>query len=171
MEEALDDGFRGLMARFPKAGRVAWIGLRPRYRAPVEAVQTAEVVSGFGLTGDHRAIRGGGQRQVTLIQAEHLAAVAAMLGRDAIDPALLRRNIVVAGINLLTLQDREFHIGEAVLLGTGPCAPCSRMEEALGRGGLNAMRGHGGITARVVTSGTIHVGDSVRPAQARQPDA
>jgi len=164
MEEALDDGLRSPMARFARPGRVEWIGLRPRYRAPVEAVQTVEAVSGFGLTGDHRAIRGGGQRQVTLIQAEHLAVVAAILGRDAIDPALLRRNIVVAGINLLALQDREFRIGDAALLGTGPCAPCSRMEEALGRGGLNAMRGHGGITARVVTSGTIRLGDLVQPA-------
>ena len=163
MEEALDGGLRNLMARFARPGTVEWIGLRPRYRAPVEAVQTANAVSGFGLTGDHRAIRGGGQRQITLIQAEHLAVVAAMLGRDAIDPALLRRNIAVAGINLLALQDREFRIGEAVLLGAGPCAPCSRMEQALGRGGLNAMRGHGGITASVVTSGTIRLGDSVQP--------
>jgi MOSC domain-containing protein YiiM len=163
MEEALDGGLKSLMARFARPGRVEWIGLRPRYRAPVEAVQTANAVSGFGLTGDHRAIRGGGQRQITLIQAEHLAVVAATLGREAIDPALLRRNIVVAGINLLALQDREFRIGDAVLLGTGPCAPCSRMEQALGRGGLNAMRGHGGITASVVTSGTIRLGDSVQP--------
>jgi MOSC domain-containing protein YiiM len=163
MEEALDGGLKSLMARFARPGRVEWIGLRPRYRAPVEAVQTANAVSGFGLTGDHRAIRGGGQRQITLIQAEHLAVVAATLGREAIDPALLRRNIVVAGINLLALQDREFRIGDAVLLGTGPCAPCSRMEQALGRGGLNAMRGHGGITASVVTSGTVRLGDSVQP--------
>ncbi|HEY7758186.1 MAG TPA: MOSC domain-containing protein [Burkholderiales bacterium] len=159
----MDGGLKSLMARFARPGRVEWIGLRPRYRAPVEAVQTANAVSGFGLTGDHRAIRGGGQRQITLIQAEHLAVVAATLGREAIDPALLRRNIVVAGINLLALQDREFRIGDAVLLGTGPCAPCSRMEQALGRGGLNAMRGHGGITASVVTSGTIRLGDSVQP--------
>jgi len=151
------------MARFPRAGSVEWIGLRPHYRASIEAVQAAHAVSGFGLTGDHSAIKGGGKRQVTLIQAEHLAAVARMLGRDAIDPALLRRNIVVAGINLLALRDREFRIGNVVLLGTGPCAPCSRMEEALGPGGLNAMRGHGGVTASIVTSGTIRLGDPVQP--------
>jgi MOSC domain-containing protein YiiM len=158
-----EHGLDSLLARFPRAGSVEWIGLRPRYRAPVEAMQIAHAVAGFGLTGDHSAIRGGGKRQVTLIQAEHLTAMAAMLRRDAIDPALLRRNIVVAGINLLALRDREFRIGNAVLLGTGPCAPCSRMEEALGHGGLSAMRGHGGITAIVVASGSIHLGDAVEP--------
>ena len=78
-----------------------------------------------------------------------------------LDPALLRRNIVVAGLNLLALKGRRFRIGGALLEGSGPCEPCSRMEEALGPGGYNAMRGHGGITARVVEGGLIRVGDAV----------
>jgi MOSC domain-containing protein YiiM len=84
------------------------------------------------------------------------------LHRDATPPELTRRNIVVSGINLLALKDRRFQIGGAVLEATGPCEPCSRMEENLGPGGYNAMRGHGGITARVVEEGTIRVGDEVR---------
>lgn len=120
-----------------------------------------EVIQDRGLTGDHRAIRPGSKRQVTLIQAEHLMAVARILGRDTVDPALSRRNLMVSGINLLALADREFRIGAAVLLGTGRCAPCSRMGEALGTGGFNAMRGHGGITAVVVRGGIVRVGDPV----------
>ncbi len=98
-----------------------------------------------------------------IVQAEHLAVLGALLRRDPIDPALLRRNLVVAGVNLQALKGRRFRIGTAVLEGTGPCPPCSRMEETLGPGGYNAMRGHAGLNARVVEGGTIRLGDAVIP--------
>lgn len=104
---------------------------------------------------------GPGRRQVTLIQAEHLPVVAALAGLETVTPELLRRNVVVSGISLLGLKDRRFRIGEVVLEGTGECHPCSRMEENLGAGGYNAVRGHGGITARVVQGGLMRVGDAV----------
>jgi MOSC domain-containing protein YiiM len=148
-----------LLATLPQTGRVAWIGVRPARRASVAAVDAVEAISGRGLAGDHYAHDG--NRQVTLIQVEHLAAVAAFVGRQTLDPALLRRNIVVAGLNLLALKGRGFRAGGALLEATGPCEPCSRMEEALSPGGYNAMRGHGGITARVVAGGPIRVGDAV----------
>ena len=119
----------------------------------------AEVES--GLEGDHYAGKITGKRQVTLINDEHLVAIASMVGRPEVSPGLLRRNIVVKGINFLALKDKTFRIGEAVLETTGVCHPCSRMEENLGPGGYNAVRGHGGITARVLEAGMIRVGDRV----------
>ena len=65
------------------------------------------------------------------------------------------------GINLFALKDRRFRIGDAVLETSGECAPCSLMEEVLGPGGYNAMRGHGGITARIIESGQIKIGDAI----------
>jgi MOSC domain-containing protein YiiM len=152
---------RTLMETFPRAGKLEWIGLRPARRVPLQSFPHVEVLADHGLAGDHKAQRGGGKRQVTLIQREHLDAIAALLGRDAIEPGLLRRNLVVSGINLLALRDTQFEIGGVVFEGSGLCEPCSRMEEVLGAGGYNAMRGHGGILARVLGSGMIRVGDAV----------
>ena len=150
-----------LLAAFPRSGRLEWIGLRPEQRAVVQTPPSVIAVAGQGLEGDHYRARHRGTRQVTLIQAEHLAVIGALLGRAPLEPAILRRNLVVSGINLLALKGRHFRIGEAVLEGSGLCHPCSRMEEVLGAGGYNAMRGHGGLTARVVRSGHLALGDIV----------
>lgn len=150
-----------LLACLPQRGVVEWIGVRPARRVPVVRVEEVEARMGAGLTGDHFSGSPENKRQVTLIQAEHLEVIASLLGRDSVDPAILRRNIVVRGINLLALNGARFSIGCALLEGTGGCHPCSRMEEVLGRGGYNAMRGHGGVTARVLQSGIIRHGDPV----------
>ncbi|QKZ14619.1 MOSC domain-containing protein [Spirosoma sp. KUDC1026] len=145
---------------FPRSGRVEWIGFRSERRAPVTVVDTVEVSEKKGLIGDHYSGRSG-NRHVTLIQAEHLPVVAALTGRSELDPALVRRNIVVSGLNLLALKDHQIRIGDVTLEITGLCHPCSKMETTLGPGGYNAMRGHGGLTAKVVQGGTIRQGDSV----------
>lgn len=147
----------------PQTGRIEWIGLSPERRAELNSVETAHVEPGTGLVGDHHATSGRSKRQVTLIQHEHLAAAGLLLGQDQpLDPLLLRRNLVVSGINLTALRGARFRIGEdCILEGTGPCAPCSRMEENLGPGGYNAMRGHGGLTAVVIEGGRIRLGDPV----------
>lgn len=154
-----------LRATVPHVGRVRAILLRTARRGEMQAVEATDALVGQGLAGDRRAAREpdpAAKRQVTLIQAEHLDVLAALLGRVSVDAALLRRNLVVSGVNLLALREARFAVGDAVFEGTGPCHPCSRMEEALGPGGYAAMRGHGGITARVLTAATVHVGDSVR---------
>lgn len=147
---------------FPRPGQVEWIGLRPSRGAEMRVVESADAVAGKGLVGDRTAAgRGGGDRQVTLIQAEHLPVIAALAGVGELAPATTRRNILVSGINLTALRGVRFRIGTAVLEGTGNCAPCGKMETALGPGGMNAMRGHGGLTCRVLESGRIGVGDPV----------
>ncbi len=158
-------GLRNLMTTFPHAGNVVWIGVRPAPRMAMVSLSTVEAIARRGLTGDRTAdkSRPGNDRQITLIQAEHLVAVSALLQRREIDPALLRRNIAVAGINLQALKGHTFQIGAAVLEWTGECHPCSLMESQLGTGGYNAMRGHGGITARVLASGSIAIGAAVTP--------
>lgn len=146
------------MEVFPRPGVVEWIGVRPSRGAPMRVQAALGAYPDGGLAGD-RYEGSTGKRHVTLIQAEHIAALASFLERDAIDPAILRRNIVVRGVNLFSLKGRRFSVGKATLEYTGLCHPCSKMEAALGEGAYNAMRFHGGITARVVRGGMIKRGD------------
>jgi MOSC domain-containing protein YiiM len=150
-----------LMGHFPRAGRVEWIGVRPTRRGAVLRLPEVRARAGAGLDGDHYG-SASGSRGVTLIQHEHLAVVGALLGESPLEPARVRRNLAIAGINLNALKGRRFTVGEVLLEGTGLCHPCSRMEEVLGPGGYNAMRGHGGLNARVLRGGLIRVGDAVR---------
>lgn len=147
----------------PQIGRLEWIGRAVESGGAIESVETVEIRVDTGIVGEHHATGGKpSKRQVTLVQQEHLPVVAALAGRDSVTPQQLRRNLLVSGINLIALKERRFRVGEVLLEGTGPCAPCSLMEENLGPGGYNAMRGHGGITAIVLEAGTIRVGDAVR---------
>ena len=163
---------RALMRHFPRPGRLEAIYLRPGRRVPVLSVTACEAVAGKGLAGDrsaaNRAVPGpGSKRQVTLLQAEHVPVIASLMAIGPIDPALLRRNLLVSGLNLLAAkslfrdQPMVLRLGSVVLEITGPCEPCSRMEELLGPGGYNAMRGHGGVTARVLQGGFFNVGTAI----------
>lgn len=155
-----DSPLAKLMAELPRQGQLQWIGLRPSREAPMLAVEHAHAKAGGGLHGD-RYKGSNGERGVTLIQAEHLPVIAALAARPDLQQAWLRRNLVVSGIPLVALKGRRFRIGEVVLEGTEDCDPCSRMEAALGPGGYNAMRGHGGLCARIIEGGDLRLGDAV----------
>lgn len=149
------------------AGRVEAIIVRGSPREPARSIAATTAVAGIGLADDRLGQRGEAElstRQVTLIQHEHLPVMAQLAQVSAVDAVALRRNLVVSGINLLALKNARLQVGEALLEIVGPCQPCSRMEEAIGPGGYAAMRGHGGMTARILTGGPIRVGDAVRAA-------
>ncbi len=150
-----------LMAAPMRPGVVIWLGIRPARLAPMLAAEAITLTPGQGVVGDHYASATQGARQVTVIPAEHVTAIAAYLGRDNVPPELLRRNVVVRGINLAALKGRTFRLGSAVLESSGECHPCSKMERLLGTGGYNAVRGHGGITARVLEGGEATIGDAI----------
>ena len=150
-----------LLKTIPQVGEVQKITVRTERRGEVQEKESVLAIVGTGLEGDHYK-KVDGKRQVTLIQEEHLDVVGAILKKEEIDVKLTRRNIVVKGINLISLKNQQFQIGEAILEGTGDCHPCSRMEENFGHGGYNAMRGHGGLTARVIKGGLIKKGDKVK---------
>ena len=159
--EKMAPELRVLFETMPQAGRVETIQVRPAKAAPVVSLNSVLATADGGLAGERTDGGKTRKRQVTLIQHEHLAAVASILQREDLDPALTHRNLVVSGINLRALLHARFQIGEAVFQGTVECPPCSLMERNLGPGGYNAMLGHGGLCAQVVRDGLIRVGDAV----------
>lgn len=171
IKEVTNSSLRQLTQRFKQIGKLEAIYLRPARGADCIAVQHTQAIAQSGLAGDRASNTPsrnplGSNRQVTLIQAEHIAVISALIGIP-VDAGKLRRNLVISGINLLATkslfkdQPLQLHIGEVILQVTGPCEPCSKMEVVLGQGGYNAMRGHGGINAKIIQGGTLNVGDDV----------
>jgi len=150
-----------LKTHFLQPGRIEWIGLRTTGNKEILDVDSAELLLDHGLVGDKAGQKPGSKRQVTLIQAEYFPVMESLLNINKISPEILRRNIVVSGLNLSVLLRQSLKINDAVLEITGNCAPCKKMEQALGFGAFNAMRNHGGINAVVKKGGVIRVGDEV----------
>ncbi len=171
MPETTNLSLRQLTQQFRQTGQLEAIYLRPARGIDCIAAQQTEAIAQKGLVGDRFSktlSRNplGSNRQVTLIQAEHVAVISAFIGAP-VDAAKLKRNLVVSGINLLAakslFKDQVMHIniGEVILQVTGPCEPCSKMETTLGQGGYNAMRGHGGVNAKIIKGGILNIGDYV----------
>lgn len=145
-------------------GRLDWIGLRPARKADMINVEEVMALAELGLEGDHRCDKTPGSgRQVTLIAAESIRTVEIYTGHQHIGPEQLRRNLVVSGINLNLLRHQQFRIGEALFEASALCHPCSRMDQALGKGGAAAMFGYGGLCAKIIETGIIRLGDSIEP--------
>jgi len=98
--------------------------LRPHYRGEVIRAEQVGALENLGLEGDHKTLskRLDSKRQVTLIQLEHLAVIAA-LAHGVATAEQLRRNLVVSGLNLLALKEAQFYVGEVLLEGTGCATP------------------------------------------------
>lgn len=153
-----------LIGEVPQQGRVRWIGVRPEPHAPMIELDAVEARLEAGLTGDRARPGVRNARQVTLIQWEHLAVISSLMGRPddkPLRPDELRRNLAISGINLFSLKGRRFKIGQAIFETTGWCQPCARLQDNLGPGTFQAVRGHGGITARVIQSGIVRLDDTV----------
>ncbi len=77
-----------------------------------------------------------------------------------LQPQQMRRNVVVSEVDLQSLIEKEFTIGKVRFKGVEHCKPCAWMNEAVGEGAHEWMKsGKGGLRARILTDGTISVGD------------
>jgi MOSC domain-containing protein YiiM len=136
---------------------------------PMRRVAQVEALAGVGLAGDRYALGGGTwaqypdlEKQVTLIDRDDVAAVAAETGSD-LAPGDTRRNLVTAGVDLPALVGRWFAVGDVLLFGMKRCPPCTHLERLTGVRLVKAMVHRGGINAAVFSGGSIAEGAVVRP--------
>jgi MOSC domain-containing protein YiiM len=155
-----------------------WVGVvrhlhrTPRAFLPMQEFPELVLIAGRGIEGDryllgqetgfysHKPEEG---RQITLFEIETLQA----LVRDAkvaLSPVDHRRNVTVEGVPLNHLVGRRFWLGEALLEATRLSTPCKHLEEILGKQVFDPLINRSGLNCKIVTGGTVHVGDVVRPA-------
>ena len=147
------------------AGRVEAIAIAEDDGAPQLQLESVDALAGRGLRGDRYCLAEPGPESdsnLTLIERaayEHLESQ----GIPVKEP-LLRRNLIVSGIELNSLVDREFTVGSVRCRGTELCHPCSYLESVTRPGVLKTLVLRGGIRAEILTDGTIHLGDEVAPS-------
>ncbi len=153
-------------------GRVLSIHIAEAAGGRIEEIESAELVAGCGLRGDRhcREQPGHPERQATLIEAERVEAFNAALGLE-IPPGDVRRNIVVAGVDLNSLVGRTFAVGAARLRGVELCEPCAHMatlvrdkwhlEAVSPKQIVAALAGAGGLRAEILDGGVVRPGDAV----------
>ena len=152
----------------PLEGSVVEIWLAGAAAEPMRRVPSVEAIPGRGLAGDRYALGGGTwarypglEKQVTLIDREEVAAVAAETGSELV-PGDTRRNLVTTGIDLPSLVGRWFTVGDVLLFGMKRCPPCTHLERLTGVRLVKAMVHRGGINAAVFAGGRVADGAVVR---------
>jgi MOSC domain-containing protein YiiM len=133
---------------------------KPPGETPAEKVDKVECVAGSGLRGDryfdHREDYKG---QVSFFAEEVHHRICEQFGRspDDIDASVYRRNVITRGIDLNTLIEKEFEIQGVRFRGTEECSPCYWMNSAFGPEAEEALKGNGGLRARILSDGELRV--------------
>lgn len=120
-----------------------------------------ECVAGHGLRGDrYFDFREDYKGQVTFLSAEVFEKLCANFGIRDKPAGVLRRNVIVSGVDLLPLIGREFEIQGVRFRGTQHCAPCEWMNVAFAPGAEQFLKDNAGLRAKILSDGTLTVGDA-----------
>ena len=147
-------------------GSVVAIYTVPAASVPMISQHEAKLIAGVGIEGDRYVRREGGvpeghwkdrkwaDQELTFCEVEKAEAF-------GVDPALTRRNIMTRGVVLADLIGKRFRVGEALIEGIRPCAPCNYVEGLSGKPGMRAALGDGGLRAKIVQGGIVRPGDTL----------
>ncbi len=141
-------------------GRVEAIFIAAEHGEQPHAVDSAVGVAGEGLEGD-RNFGDSESCNITLIEAEAFERQLSEQGLD-MNAGDSRRQVLVRGVDLGEFIGRRFVVGELECEGEERCEPCNHLSTMVGT--QVVLRGllHTGLRARILTGGTVRVGDEVR---------
>ena len=133
--------------------------------SPTVEVPEVELVAGQGIAGDRFfGYKEGYKGQITFYDVAVFERLRAEFGVFDRDPAVLRRNVLTAGMDLNGLIGKEFEIQGVLFRGREECRPCYWMDTAFASGAEAAMRGHGGLRAEILTDGVLRAEAALVPA-------
>jgi MOSC domain-containing protein YiiM len=147
-------------------GSILGLARRPVSRAPMETVKHALLTTDVGFFGDCKGAKFP-DRQVTILAAEDWNAALLDLAGPAGPPDLQwtarRANMFVEGLRLPRGLGSILQVRDCLLKVTAETYPCEQMERAH-PGLMSALaRGwRGGVTCKVLTGGSIAIGDPIK---------
>jgi MOSC domain-containing protein YiiM len=134
---------------------------QPPGNFPLVEVSKVECVAGRGLRGDrYFDFRENYKGQITFFSMEVFERLCANFEIKDKAAGVLRRNLIVSGVDLLSLIGQEFEIQGIRFRGTQHCAPCGWMNIAFAPGAEQFLKDNAGLRAQILTDGTIAVGDA-----------
>ena len=127
----------------------------------VESLESIRCVEGKGLEGDRfYDYKENFKGQATFFASEVADAVREIVPDPYFENSAFRRNIVVRGVELNELIGKRFKVGSVEFEGMEEAKPCEWMETAVGPGAHAFMQGRGGLRVRILSSGTLAVGET-----------
>lgn len=132
---------------------------QPAGQSPVIELDEASLVAGKGIEGDRFfGWKEDYKGQITFFSHEVYKDLCASLGVTDTPPSVFRRNVIVSGIDLNSLIGQEFILQGIRFRGICECSPCHWMDQAFHPGAESALKGRGGLRARILTSGILRRG-------------
>lgn len=129
---------------------------QPAGQTPMVEVESVECVEGKGLVGDRFfGFKEDYKGQITFFSHEVYERLCTQFQITDVPPSIFRRNIITRGIDLNSLIGQEFEWQGIRFLGTQESAPCYWMNQAFAEGAEEAMKGHGGLRAKILSSGVL----------------
>ena len=119
-------------------------------------VDEVACVAGKGLMGDRFfGWKEDYKGQITFFAHEVYERLCEQFAVTGVGPSVFRRNVITKDTDLNALIGVEFEVQGIRFLGTEESRPCYWMNQAFAEGAEDAMKGVGGLRAKILCDGVL----------------